>query len=723
MNICYEVTDDDHIPLNITIDVENAPELTSDTNDVSARLHWQNLTEEDKEKYCLLTDNLLKDVQINDCITCNDLNCKNKDHAKGIDDMYQSIIGVLKTAGVEVFGSKQTKRYINKPGWADYVADLYDASRQSRSVWLNAGRPRQGPLHDLHLKTKARFKYALRFIKRNEETLRKESLAKKMSNLNHNEFWKEIKVMNNCNTPLPTNIDGATGYDEIAKLWKNHFYQLFNCIKDSDVSVNLNISTPYESVCVSGDEIEKAVKDLACNKSCGLDGIYSEHLKFASSYLVDLLSYCFSSMFVHGVLPESMLSVVLVPVLKDKAGKITSKDNYRPIALASVVSKIVEIILYNRIIMYIDTRPNQFGFKKKHGTDMGIYVLKEFIDYYRAFSGSVFVCCLDASKAFDRVNHKILFGKLIRRGVPGYIVRLLMFWYGKQLMCVRWGNKYSEFFNVSNGVRQGGILSPQLFNVYVDDLSNRLNVCRVGYFMNDIYVNNIMYADDLVILAPSTAGLNKLLRICELFAKEHDMLFNAKKSAILKLLHKNLQNATLPSFKLNGDVISEVESTKYLGQFITNDLSDNLDIERQCKKLYIQGNIIMRKFYMCSLDVKITLFRAYCMPMYCAHLWWCYTKSKINKLYVAYHNVFKMFLGVSKFESTSLMCTVCDVKNCSSLIRNLIYKFMLRLQKSENVIIRGLLESSIYFVSRIRRQWFSLLYVYIKNVNFHPLTM
>ena len=89
----------------------------------------------------------------------------------------------------------------------------------------------------------------------------------------------------------------------------------------------------------------------------------------------------------HMSMPESMLSVVLLPVIKDKAGKISSKDNYRPIALASVISKLVEVIMLDRIEMYMNTNPNQFAFKRKHGTDQCIYVLKEIIDLYRRLNG------------------------------------------------------------------------------------------------------------------------------------------------------------------------------------------------------------------------------------------------------------------------------------------------------------------------------------------------
>ena len=81
-------------------------------------------------------------------------------------------------------------------------------------------------------------------------------------------------------------------------------------------------------------------------------------------------------------------------------------------------------------------------------------------------------------------------------------------------------------------------------------------------------------------------------------------------------------------------------SYKFLGHYITDDLSDDDDINRQRRTLFVQGNIILRKFNMCSLGVKLTLFRTYCSPMYTAQLWWNYKKSTITKLQIAYHNIF-----------------------------------------------------------------------------------
>ena len=247
-------------------------------------------------------------------------------------------------------------------------------------------------------------------------------------------------------------------------------------------------------------------------------------------------------------------------------------------------------------------------------------------------------------------------------------------------MCVRWGNVTSGSFNVSNGVRQGGILSPLFFNIYIDDLSVKLNSLNIGCIAKQLLINHLMYADDLVLISPSTAGLQKLLDICQRFGLDHDIIFNPKKSAVMLFKPKDAIQLNSPNFTLNSESISIVKEYNYLGCTICDDLSDEKDIDRQKRKLYGQGNTIIRKFSMCSLDVKITLFRSYCTPMYCAQLWCRFKpssnrKGALSKLFVAYHNILKLLIGVSTRERNSPICVYLNVPACSAVIRNLIYRF------------------------------------------------
>jgi hypothetical protein len=109
---------------------------------------------------------------------------------------------------------------------------------------------------------------------------------------------------------------------------------------------------------------------------------------------------------------------------------------------------------------------------------------------------------LDASKAFDRVNYWSLFQKLIDRKAPLLLVRVLVFWYNMQKVCIKWGSTTSSYFSISNGVRQSGIVSPKLFSLYMDGLTDKLMSHYVGCYFDDKCINHVMYADHICLLAP-----------------------------------------------------------------------------------------------------------------------------------------------------------------------------------------------------------------------------
>ena len=717
VRIAYDATDTDHIPICMDLNVLITPVLTDNDNNYDVKLKWDSLKPHDIEKYCQITEANLSNVKIHaETHLCTDLLCKDDNHIMHTQNLFTNIADILTNAGTNIFGCKD-KRNANVPGWTDYVADLYDSSREARSLWLAHDKPRQGRYYQLYMNSRMKVKLAIRYVKKNEAQLRKDSLAKKLSSCSSKEFWKEIQSMNNSNTPLPEVIDNVSGANDILKVWKDHYSNLFNTLRKCTYDSNKYIlQSSYQDVMVTIDEVKWAISKLELNKACGIDKMYAEHLKYASDRILPLLSICITSMFIHGYLPETLLSVVLVPIVKDKTGKISSKDNYRPIALASVMSKVIERIILERIETCLLTSPNQFGFKSNHGTDQCIFVLKEVVDIYTKLNSRVSVCFLDASKAFDRINHNVLFEKLRKRGICGYLLRILVYWYETQTMCVRWGNLISDSFTVSNGVRQGGILSPRLFAIYIDDLSLALNKLGIGCCVSDILINHLMYADDMVLIAPSTAALQILIKECHKFGIKHDMIFNPRKSAVMIFKNKNDRELNTPPFILNNEAIPVVEDYCYLGHIIDKEMNDEKDIHRQRKKLYQQGNSIIRKFSICTLDVKLILFKAYCTSMYTAQLWCNYRPASNNrgamyKLYVAYHNTLKMFVGVSKFESNSTLCAYMNIPNCAGIIRNLIYKFRCRLESSSNNIIAALVNSWYKNTSCLWTKWHELLHV------------
>ena len=146
---------------------------------------------------------------------------------------------------------------------------------------------------------------------------------------------------------------------------------------------------------------------------------------------------------------------------------------------------------------------------------MCTFTVKSVIKYYTKQKSSVYTCTcfLDAAKTFHGVCHWTLFSKLINRNIPLVIVRIIAFCYQTQPMCIKWG-KISAYFNVFNGVRQGGVLSPKLFAIYVDDLSQNLAMCKSGCYIDDQCINHVMYADDICLLAPSAIGLQRMSDVC-----------------------------------------------------------------------------------------------------------------------------------------------------------------------------------------------------------------
>ena len=187
--------------------------------------------------------------------------------------------------------------------------------------------------------------------------------------------------------------------------------------------------------------------------------------------LLNRLSAMFNMMLQHSYVPHQFRRGFKIPLVKDYSGNHSSTGNYRGITILPIISKLFEHILKLIFFESLSTSEHQFGFKKNSPIVHALYCLKSTVNHYVSNGSRVFCTFLDASKAFDRLVHSGLFLKLMERNVP---------WYSDLSCHVKWGEHFSDWFTISAGVRQGGVLSPDLYCLNVDDLIIQLKKLNEG---------------------------------------------------------------------------------------------------------------------------------------------------------------------------------------------------------------------------------------------------
>ena len=259
----------------------------------------------------------------------------------------------------------------------------------------------------------------------------------------------------------------------------------------------------------------------------------------------------------------------------------------------------------------------QFGFQQLSNTSLCSWMVYETVDQYLRNGSTVYGCLLDCSKAFDTVQHSLLFQKMLDANVPPIIVRLLISMYRNQVANVRWKGQFSEDFSIKNGVRQGAVISPILFSFYMDNLFSILKSSGSGCVVGNYYAGCFGYADDLFFLCPSRGGLQEMLNLAQGYVKEHNIAFSTdpepskSKTKGIVFTRKPLSFAPEP-LELNGNALPWIEKAKYLGNTLTN-IPDGLSRDAKEKRArYIERNVeIMQEFHLAHPEVKCRINRIY----------------------------------------------------------------------------------------------------------------
>jgi hypothetical protein len=366
------------------------------------------------------------------------------------------------------------------------------------------------------------------------------------------------------------------------------------------------------------DSVKKAVDSLNSDKSDGDVGYNSCHLLYASDLFYEQLCYLLRAIYVHGHQPEALLVATIISIPKDSKGDMCSDSNYRGIALCCSFGKVLDKLFLWKNSKELVTSDLQFAYKAKHSTSMCTLMVKEVIRYYLERHTDVYACFIDASKAFDLVQHDKLFEILIERRIPSCDIRMLLDLYNRQQIRTSWMGCYSKSFPARNGIRQGGIASPILFCCYLDKLIEKLQLNGTGCWIGDHFLGSLAYADDLTILSPTAKGLQEQLAICEQYGAEYGMTYNPVKSNCVLFSKKK---KTPPNLTLNGSVLQWSDNIKHLGNMLTWNLSEAKDVQIKRGELAGKTNSIIGNLNNLSSQILITVFRSKCCHYYGCQTW------------------------------------------------------------------------------------------------------
>ena len=186
--------------------------------------------------------------------------------------------------------------------------------------------------------------------------------------------------------------------------------------------------------------------------------------------------------------------------------------------------------------------------------------------------------------------------------------------------------------------------------------------------------------------------------------------FSATKTEAMVVIPRRISLPHPPSLLLGGNQIKYVKSFKYLGHIISDDCSDDLDIQRELRSLSIRGNTIIRRFGFLSLEVKSSLFRSYCYGMYTCSLWAQYRQVSLDKLKVCYNNIMRKMTGTPPWISARPIFVGNNVRSFFENLRGTAYSMICRLTSSNNSIIRAIMRSDCYVLSPQRARWNQWLY-------------
>lgn len=430
---------------------------------------------------------------------------------------------------------------------------------------------------------------------------------------------------------------------------------------------------------VSPEDIITIICELK-NKGNGTEPISNLVLKglapSISAPLAHLVNICLST----GVFPDDLKTALITPVFK--AGNKQDPGNYRPISVISPLSKIIEKCVSQQILSYLQQHnilsDSQFGFRTKHSTEHALLNFIDFVTKEKDDGKYVLGIYLDIKKAFDSVNHQILFKKLEKYGIRGLPLKLLKSYLSNRRQQVKLENGQGVKFISSErpvlcGVPQGSVLGPLLFLIYVNDLKNASREFHA-----------ITFADDTNLFL-SGSNLDQLcIKVNEELQKVHHwficnrLCLNVSKTSYQLYTNKTLYSK--PHVRIDGASVDRVKVVRFLGMMVDEDLTFKDHIDYVCQKFSIAVGFMHRGKGIFEKSQLVSLYNALALPHlnYCSMVGAINYPTPLNRVFRLQKRAARVILGLAycdpvshRFHEIGLK-TLADLRDLKSML--LVYK-------------------------------------------------
>ena len=455
--------------------------------------------------------------------------------------------------------------------------------------------------------------------------------------------WQVIKSIINKRKYCPVNSkfkyngdvisDGKTIANRFNNFFVNVGESLANEIPSTDRCpseyIKYEISEKFYASAVTEDEICKIICNFK-DSAAGWDDLRPHIMKLIQNCIKSPLAHICNRSFMTGIFPSELKIANVVPIFKSGDDMVFS--NYRPVSVLPVLSKILERLMYNRLILYINCHgllyEYQFGFQKGKSTHMALITLIDKITEALDQGELVIGIFLDFSKAFDSVDHDILLQKLELYGVQDIALKWFDSYLSNRLQYVTYNNVKSDKENVKCGVPQGSIVGPLLFLLYINDLTTVATTSLSVLFADDtnIFLSGKNLDSMSMTLNEQLTAIYEWLCCNKLslnVLKTHYMIFTPRNKKVNDI---NLYINKVP--------IGRVYVTKFLGVQIDSQLNWKNHIEYTCKKLSKCIGILSKAWRKLQKSSLISLYYSFAFPyfIYCNHVWGSTYQTNLNNV-------------------------------------------------------------------------------------------